>query len=91
VAVDGGIATLVAPDGTHIGYSALVSKPPESLTGATDLADRSPAFSPDGTTLLFGRVLVVAPDRSAGIWLSGLDGRDLRQLSTDGTDARWLP
>jgi hypothetical protein len=91
VAVDGGIVTLVAPDGAHIGYSALASKPPESLTGGTDLADRSPAFSPDGTTLLFGRVLVSAPDRSAGIWLSGLDGRDLRQLSTDGTDARWLP
>jgi hypothetical protein len=91
VAVDGGIATLVAPDGAHIGYSALASKPPESLTGGTDLADRSPAFSPDGTTLLFGRVFVAAPDQSAGIWLSGLDGSDLRQLSTDGADARWLP
>jgi Tol biopolymer transport system component len=91
VAADGGIATLVAPGGAHIGYSSLAATSPESLTSATDLADRSPAFSPGGTTLLFGRVLVAAPDRSAGIWLSGLDGRDLRQLSTDGADARWLP
>lgn len=90
-AADGGIATLMAPYGTHIGYSATAASPPQSLTSGTDLADRSPTFSPDGTTLLFGRVLVGAPDRSAGIWLSGLDGRDLRQLSTDGADARWLP
>jgi len=91
VAVHGGVATLVAPDGAHLGYAALRSKPPEALTSAADVLDRSPAFSPDGTTLLFGRVLAADPSRSAGIWLAGLDGRDLRQLATDGADARWLP
>ena len=86
-----GVATLVAPNGEHIGYTTLVSREPQQLTTATDLLDRSPAFSPDGTTLLFGRALAADPTRSAGIWLCGLDGRDLRQLSTDGADPRWLP
>ncbi len=91
VSAYGGIATLVAPAGQHIGYTALASKGPVALTSATDLFDRAPEFSPDGSTLLFGRVLAADPTRSAGIWLCGLDGRDLRQLSTDGADPRWLP
>ncbi len=32
-------------------------------------------------------MLAVDQTRSAGIWLCGLDGRDLRQLSTDGAAA----
>jgi hypothetical protein len=91
VAGQGGITTLVTPAGDHIGYTPATDRPLESLTSATDLLDRSPGFSPDGTTLLFGRVFAADPTRSAGIWLAGLDGRDLRQLSTDGTAARWLP
>jgi hypothetical protein len=91
VAGHGGIATLVAPAGAHIGYTSLVSRAPEALTSSLDLLDRSPEFSPDGLTLLFGRVLASDPTRSAGIWLAGLDGRDLRQLSIDGSSARWLP
>lgn len=91
VAGHGGIATLVAPTGAHVGYTSLASRAPEPLTSAVDLLDRSPEFSPDGLTLLFGRVLASDPSRSAGIWLAGLDGRDLRQLSIDGSAARWLP
>jgi hypothetical protein len=91
VAGHGGITTLVTPNGDHVGYTALASRPPEALTSATDLLDRAPGFSPDGTTLVFGRVLAADQTRSAGIWLCGLDGRDLRQLSTDGVAARWLP
>ena len=91
VAGHGGIATLVAPDGDHIGYTSLASRPPEALTSSADLVDRMPGFSPDGTTLVFGRVLAADETRSAGIWLCALDGRDLRELSTDGTAARWLP
>ncbi len=91
VAGHGGIATLVAPLGAHVGYTSLASRAPEPLTSAVDLLDRSPEFSPDGLTLVFGRVQASNPTRSAGIWLAGLDGRDLRQLSIDGTAARWLP
>ncbi|MEA2535834.1 MAG: hypothetical protein QOF11_68 [Chloroflexota bacterium] len=91
VAGHGGIATLVAPAGSHLGYTSLASRVAEPLTSAADLLDRAPGFSPDGLSLLFGRVLASDPTRSAGIWLVGLDGRDLRQLSVDGSSARWLP
>ena len=90
-ATQGGIAVLVAPAGDHIGYTTSGARPPVALTGTGDLADRTPGFSPDGTTLLFARVVLVDPTRSAGIWLCDLDGRDLRQLSTDGAYPRWLP
>jgi hypothetical protein len=42
-------------------------------------------------TLLFTRVQAADQTASAGIWLCDLDGRNLRQLSTDGADPRWLP
>lgn len=91
VAGHGGIATLVAPAGAHLGYTSLASRAPEPLTSAADLLDRAPEFSPDGLSLVFGRVLANDPTRSGGIWLAGIDGRDLRQLSIDGSAARWLP
>lgn len=91
VAGHGGIVTLVAPGGSHIGYSALLSAAPEPLTTDASLLDRTPSFSPDGTTLVFVRVRAADPTGSAGIWLCSLTGRDLRQLASDGTDARWLP
>ena len=91
VAGHGGIVTLVAPSGSHVGYSTLLSAPPEPLTTDTNLLDRTPSFSPDGTTLVFVRIRAADPTLSAGIWLCGLTGRDLRQLASDGTDARWLP
>ncbi len=87
----GGLTSLVAPSGEHIGYTAAIDGPFDGLTSSGVLLDRSPGFSPDGTTLIFGRVPAADPTRSAGIWLTGLDGRDLRQLSTDGTAAEWLP
>ncbi len=90
-ASQGGIAVLIAPTGDHVGYTASGARPPVALTGTADMADRTPGFSPDGTTLLFARVVAADPTRSAGVWLSDLDGRDLRQLSTDGAYARWLP
>ena len=91
VAGHGGIVTLVAPSGAHIGYSSLLSAAPEPLTTDANLLDRTPSFSPDGTTLVFVRVRVADSTRSAGIWLCALTGRDLRQVASDGTDARWLP
>ena len=91
VADHSGIAALVAPIGDHLGYTPEPTRPPDALTSAPDLLDRSPAFSPDGSTLLFSRVQAADPTASAGIWLCDLDGRNLRQLSTDGADPRWLP
>ncbi len=91
VGVQGGMTTLVPPTGAHIGYTPAADRPLDGLTDAPDLLDRGPSFSPDGTTLNFGRVFRTDETRSAGVWLAGLDGRDLRQLSTDGTAARWLP
>jgi hypothetical protein len=75
----------------HLTEQAGLAASPSVLTTATDLADRSPVFSPDGTTLIFARVQAGQPDRSAGIWLVGLDGRELRQLTTDGSNPAWLP
>ena len=49
----GGIATLVAPSGDHLGYTPEPTRPPDALTSAPDLLDRSPGFAPDGMTLLF--------------------------------------
>ena len=91
VGTHGGLASLAAPSGDHVGYAAAPGQPLIGLTTSPDRYDRAPGFSPDGTTLLFGRVPAADETRSAGIWLAGLDGRDLRQLSTDGTAARWLP
>ena len=91
VAESGGIVSLVAPTGDHLGYTATPPRALDALTAAPDLVDRFPGFSPDGTTVLFSRVPATAQTRSAGIWLADLDGRDLRQLSTDGAYPRWLP
>ena len=46
---------------------------PVELTSATDLFDRAPEFSPDGSTLLFGRVFAADPDpirRDLAVWIS---------------------
>ncbi len=91
VSESGGIVSLVAPTGDHLGYAATPPQTLAALTSAPELVDRFPGFSPDGTTVLFGRVPTAAQTRSAGIWLADLDGRDLRQLSTDGAYPRWLP
>ena len=41
--------------------------------------------------ILFARVARDDPTHSAGIWVVGRDGRELRQLSPAGSDPRWLP
>jgi Tol biopolymer transport system component len=48
-------------------------------------------FSPNGEEILFVRVPAADQARSAGIWVVGVDGRVLRQLTRDGADPRWLP
>lgn len=93
-AADGGIAT-IERTGTgaaaHLAYAPTRGSNPTQLTTATDLSDSRPSFSPDGASILFLRVKATDPTASAGIWVVDPDGRELRQLSTDGADPRWLP
>jgi Tol biopolymer transport system component len=62
-----------------------------SLTTASDVSDRWPAFSPDGRSILFGRVRGDAPDVSAGIWVVDPATGKLLPLAADGAYPRWLP
>jgi Tol biopolymer transport system component len=92
VAGSGRTVTLVGGDGAA--RLALAASPGSTLavlTTAPDLVDRSPGFAPDGSTIVFVRVPAAASEHSSGIWLVGPDGRELRQVSTDGTDPFWLP
>lgn len=74
----------------HVVFQPTIGGPPEALTTATDLADREPSFSPAGDIVIFVRAPAVGGP-SAGIWEVRTDGRDLRQLSPDGSQPRWLP
>ena len=91
---DGVVAFLVrdAAGGTHVGV-ARTNAPAAArpLTDATDFRDRWPAFSPDGRSLLFGRVRAEAPDVSAGIWVVDPATGQLSPLAADGAYPRWLP
>jgi len=93
-AADGTIAVLVRPSGgpTHVAVLKLAEQPtPRSLTFDTDRNDRWPAFSPDGSSILFGRVPIDRTTVSAGIWTLQIRTATLAQLSTDGAEPRWLP
>ncbi len=61
------------------------------LAASPDFDARSPAFAPDGSAILFARVLAGARTTSAGIWLVNPDGSGLRQLAPDGAYPLWLP
>jgi hypothetical protein len=91
-AADGGITTVQTAGGVgHVAYVEPGGTSARSLTTAADLTDRRPSFSPDGASILFLRVRANDLAASAGIWVVGPDGRELRQLSTDGSAPRWLP
>ncbi|HYX11626.1 MAG TPA: Ig-like domain-containing protein, partial [Candidatus Acidoferrum sp.] len=75
-------------------HAAFLTNPgavPTLLTTAADLSDRTPVFSPNGQEILFVRVPTAQPDTPAGIWVVATDGANLRQLTRDGADPRWLP
>jgi hypothetical protein len=61
------------------------------LPGVAGRLDRWPAFSPDGATLLVGRALATSPSISGGIWLVDAVSGAVRQLTSDGAFARWIP
>lgn len=91
--IDGSVVFL-ASDGstTHVALGDVEGDvPPTALTSEPTLADRWPALSPDGGSVVFGRVRVDSPTTSAGIWTVSVRGGPALALTTDGAYPRWLP
>ena len=90
VSSQGDMAWLSGGGLQHVTFQPAGGGAPLALSAATDLSDREPSFSPAGDLVVFVRV-PAAGGPSAGIWEVRTDGRELRQLSPDGTQPRWLP
>ena len=90
VSSQGGMAWLSGGGVQHVLFQSPAGGAPLALSTATDLSDREPSFSPAGDLVVFVRI-PAAGGPSAGIWEVRTDGRELRQLSPDGTQPRWLP
>lgn len=94
VAPDGLLAFLVADSSgaTRLAVARSSDVQSRRLTPAGDpLSDRSPAFAPDGRSVLFARVRGEETVVSAGIWVIDLATGRLSPLTTDGSYPRWLP
>ncbi|MBA3740515.1 MAG: hypothetical protein H0W98_05125, partial [Chloroflexi bacterium] len=94
VSIEGAVAYLLrATDGvTHVAIGSLGgSSPARELTSDGQMADRWPAFSPDGATIVFGRVEADDPRASRGIWTVESRGGPPVALTTDGAYPRWVP
>ena len=85
----GALLWLSGTDPQHVTVQS-GSGAPLALTTSAILSDREPSFSPAGDLVVFARV-PTSGGASAGIWEVRTDGRDLGQLSPDGTQPRWLP
>ena len=90
VSSQGGMAWLSGGGVQHVLFQSPAGGAPLALSTASDLSDREPSFSPAGDLVVFVRI-PAAGGPSAGIWEVRTDGRELRQLSPDGTQPRWLP
>jgi Tol biopolymer transport system component len=101
--LSGGGGVAVAPDGllafvvvdaagaTRLAAARSTDVEGRLLVPARDMSDRSPAFAPDGRSVLFARVRGDATVVSAGIWVFDLMSGRLAPLTTDGAYPRWLP
>jgi TolB protein len=54
------------------------------ITGAGTNLDENPAVSPDGKTIVFNRYTLSSQGETSDIYTVGIDGSNLRQLTTDG-------
>jgi len=75
----------------HVAFSAIAGGSATFVVDDPAYNESSPSFSPDGSTLVFGRIGSQSPGVSAGIWIVKSDGTGLTSLSTDGAYPRWLP
>jgi Big-like domain-containing protein/WD40 repeat protein len=93
VASDGLLAFVVPdPSGTsRLAIARSSDSEPRVLTPRSDLSDRSPAFAPDGRSVLFARVRGAETVVSAGIWVIDRFTSRMSPLTTDGAYPRWLP
>jgi Tol biopolymer transport system component len=92
--LDGRMAfTVLAADGsTHLAFTASAANGNVGLlTNDPTWSEFSPSFSPDGSTIVFGRFGAASPTASAGIWIIRPDGTELTNLAIDGAYPRWLP
>jgi hypothetical protein len=81
-----------AGDGyNHVAYRTLAGGTPTLLADDPMFSEMSPSFSPDGSTVVFGRVGSHSPTVSAGIWIVRWDGTGLANLAPDGAYPCWLP
>jgi hypothetical protein len=82
----------VADGSVHLGYAASSQGPAaQILPPDPAVEESSPSFSPDGSTIVFGRVMAADHTISAGIWMVRSNGSGLANLSPDGAFPRWLP
>jgi hypothetical protein len=87
---------------SHLILYDLVGHQVADLTQDMFLEDATPAFSPDGTTIAFGRKYLDAERWTPGrqLWLMGTDGSNPRQVTNDAVykhhdfawsqDGQWL-
>jgi tricorn protease-like protein len=84
-----------SPNGREVAYASgldlYIAQPgfkPRQLTKG-GMNDQAPSFSPDGKQIVFARV------STGNLWVVGVDGRGLKQLTTDPsapeTDPAWSP
>jgi hypothetical protein len=88
-----GLVPIVAvSDGTfHLTYEAAIFSSAATLTSDPVFSEAGPSFSPNGTAVAFSRLAVQGSVHSEGIWKINIDGTGLTLLSTDGSNAHWVP
>src|SRR5262249_52921693 len=68
-------------DSYHV-YLAAADGSGSTLLGGPELFGEEPSWSPDGSTIAFRRTFACCPSREPGLWAIGVDGSNLRQLSS---------